>query len=192
MREYYLDIETTGIDFDKDEVITIQWQELDVCTGRPISELNILKSWESSEKEILQSFLPNLKCAPSDFIMVGKNLLFDFCFLDSRMRKYELGGLDLRFLYKRMTLDIKSVLVLMNNGRFGGYDEIIPKTSTISNKDIPQLFKSGKYNEIVQYILDEANDFIKFYRMLKSKMPSLRPSKNNITYSDCSFLLAVF
>jgi len=93
------------------------------------------------------------------------------------MRKYKLGGLDLRFLYERMILDIKVVLVLMNSGRFTGYDEIITKTSPISNKDIPRLFKSKKYDEIVQYILDEADDFIKFYQMLKSKMPSLRPSQ---------------
>jgi len=78
MIEYYFDIETTGVDFEKDEIITIQWQELDGFTGRPKSELNILKSWESSEREILKSFLPNLMRHPFDFIMVGKTCCLIF------------------------------------------------------------------------------------------------------------------
>ena len=50
MVEYYFDMETTGVDFDKDEIITIQWQELDI-TGKPIGKLNILKSWDSSKRK---------------------------------------------------------------------------------------------------------------------------------------------
>jgi len=62
LAEYYFDMETTGFDFDKDEIITIQFQRLNGFTGEPIGELEILKSWESSEKEILETFLPNLTC----------------------------------------------------------------------------------------------------------------------------------
>ena len=53
--EYYFDMETTGLNFNTDKIITIQWQELDGMTGEPVAELNILKSWESSEKEILET-----------------------------------------------------------------------------------------------------------------------------------------
>jgi len=55
--EFYFDMETTGLDYDKDETITIQWQRLGYA-GEPIGKLNILKRWESSEKEILENFLP--------------------------------------------------------------------------------------------------------------------------------------
>ena len=58
LAEYYFDTETTGFDFDKDEIITIQWQEVDRFTGEPIGELRILKSWESSEKKNLREFCP--------------------------------------------------------------------------------------------------------------------------------------
>ena len=51
--EYYLDIETTGLDPKKDQIITIQYQRLGMLTGRSEGDLNILRSWESSEKEIL-------------------------------------------------------------------------------------------------------------------------------------------
>ena len=51
MVEYYFDVETTGTDFEKDKIITIQWQRLGFV-GEPVGELNILKSWESSEKDV--------------------------------------------------------------------------------------------------------------------------------------------
>jgi len=86
MAECYFDMETTGTDFDKDEIITIQWQELDRFTGEPTGELNILKSWESSEKEILGNFIPKLTGYRWHFVFIGKNLLFDFNMLNQRMK----------------------------------------------------------------------------------------------------------
>jgi len=77
MAEYYFDVETTGTDFNNDEIITIQWQRLGF-SGEPIGELNILKSWESNEKEILEKFSPNLTCNPWDFIFVGKNMFVSY------------------------------------------------------------------------------------------------------------------
>jgi len=57
MADYYLDIETTGPDVKNDEILTIQFQQLGTASGRNESDLKILKSWESSEKEILEEFL---------------------------------------------------------------------------------------------------------------------------------------
>lgn len=173
MAEYYFDVETTGINFDKDEIITIQWQRLDGFTGEPIGELIILKEWESSEKEILERFLPNLRCKPFDFIFIGKNLLFDFSLLNQRMKRYNLGELDLRCIYERVSLDIKPILVLMNKGNFTGYDKVLPKTNPLSNDKIPLIYRDKKYAEIVQYIKDEANDFIIAYQQFKKEFPSL-------------------
>jgi hypothetical protein len=39
MTEYYFDTETTGLDPQKDKIITIQWQELDRFTGKPIGDI---------------------------------------------------------------------------------------------------------------------------------------------------------
>lgn len=173
LAEYYFDTETTGFNFDKDEIITIQWQRLSGFTGEPIDELNILKSWESSEEEIIKTFLPNLRCKPFDFIFIGKNLLFDFCLLNQRMKHYGLGELDFRWLYDRVWLEIKPILVVMNNGKFTDYDKVLPKTNPLTNDKIPQLHNDGKYPEIIQYIKDEAKDFVKAYQILKREMPSL-------------------
>ena len=173
LAEYYFDIETTGFDFDIDDIISIQWQRLNGYTGEPIGELKILKSWESSEKEILKTFVPNVNCRRWDFVFVGKNLLFDFCFLSKKMKQCELGKFDLRCLYDRAWLDIKPLLIMMNNGNFIGYDKVLPKTNPLTNDKIPQLYKDEKYSEIIQYIKDEANDFIKAYQVLKKEIPSL-------------------
>jgi len=173
MAEYYFDTETTGFDFDKDEIITIQWQRLGF-SGEPIGELNILKSWESSEKEIIENFRPNLTCYPWEFVFVGKNLTFDFNMLSERMKHHNLGEFDLRCLYQRVTLDIKPLLVLINNGKFVGYDKVLPKTNPVTNDKIGQLYKDEEYSEIIQYIKDEAKDFTKAYQIFKKEIPSLK------------------
>ena len=174
MTEYYFDMETTGFDCDVDEIITIQWQELKRSTGEPIGELNILKRWESSEKHILETFVPNLRGRPFDFIAVGDNLMFDFCFLGQRMKRHNLGELGLRYLHDTPSVNLKPVLVLINEGNFKGYTSVIPKTNPIENKEISQLFKEYRYSEIIRYIKDEAEDFLGVYRILKRKMPLLK------------------
>jgi hypothetical protein len=173
MAEYYFDIETTGADFDRNEIITIQWQELDRYTGKPIGKLNILKRWESSEEDILKKFSPKLECNHWDFIFIGKNLFFDFCMLNERLSHFRLGKIDLRCLNERVSLDIKPILVIMNNG-FIGYDKVIPKTNPTTNDMIPKLYEEKRYAEIVKYIEDEAKDFTKSYQIFKSKIPPLK------------------
>ncbi len=60
MPEYYFDIETNAKgskpDVENDEILTIQFQKLGTVSGHKEGELTILKSWESSEKEILEQF----------------------------------------------------------------------------------------------------------------------------------------
>lgn len=174
MPEYYFDIETTGTDFDKDEIITIQWQRLSGYIGEPLGELNILKRWELSEKEMLQQFKPYLTCNPWEFIFVGKNLFFDFCMLNERLKHFGLGEIDLRFLNQRVSLDIKPILVVMNGGSFKGYDKLIPKTNPTTNDMIPQCYKDGECDKIIQYIEAEAKDFIAAYQILKKELPQLK------------------
>tara|TARA_B100000315_G_scaffold123385_1_gene113403 strand:+ start:107 stop:352 length:246 start_codon:yes stop_codon:yes gene_type:complete len=56
MSDYYFDIEINPggqkPGYKNDEILTIQFQGLDSRTGERKGELNILKSWESSEREI--------------------------------------------------------------------------------------------------------------------------------------------
>jgi len=172
--EHYFDIETTGLDPERDKIITIQTQRLVGRTGEPIDEVNILKEWESSEKEIIKKMMPLLTCEnPFDFIIVGKNLLFDFMFLNKRAEKYGLKGLDMRCFYNRASLDLKPILVMINDGNFKGYDKVLDKKGKLANVIVPKLYKEKKYREIVKYIKEEAKTFTDAYQKLKKDMPSL-------------------
>lgn len=172
MAEYYFDTETTGLDSHKDKIITIQWQELDIFTGKPIGDLQILKEWESSEKEILEKFLPKLACYHWDFVFIGKNLLFDFMFLDKRLKHHNLGEFDLSCAQKRVVLDIKPILVMINRD-FIGYDRVFDKNGTLDKVNVPELYEQKNYPTIIKYIEEETKVFIKNYQILKEKMPLL-------------------
>jgi hypothetical protein len=174
LTEYYFDTETTGIEPEEDKIITIQWQPLSSLSGEPVGELEILKEWESSEESIISRFLPKVQQEnPWEFIMVGKNLLFDFMFLSKRSASYGIRNVDLRFLYSRVSLDIKPILVMMNRGSFRGYDKVMDKEGELAKVDIPSLYRDGKYEDIVRYVSQETQTFVGFYQMLKKEMPTI-------------------
>ena len=170
MTEYYFDIETTGWDPAVDKIITIQWQQLSY--GKGVGPLYILKEWESSEKEILEDFLPKIHCENYwDYIFVGDNLLFDFNFMNERLNRYGLEGMDLRHCTERPFINLKYTLVLMNDGQFRGYTDILNQNATITNTEIPGLYENEEYNKIVEYIVEEAEAFTEFFSKLKKKLP---------------------
>lgn len=174
MAKYYFDMETTGFDPLEDKIITIQYQKL----SEPKGDLQILKEWESSEEKILRDFLPQLETEnPFDFILVGNNLLFDFMFISHGAERHHLGRFGIEHFHRRVVLDVKPILVMINEGEFRGYQKLLGKPEA----DVPRLYKDKKYQEIVAYIENEANSFITGYEILKSKMPSL---KNYLRFND--------
>ena len=116
---YYLDIETTGLDSEKDKVITIQFAKIDFNTGMMIQPISLIAEWQSSEKNILEkaySFL--MEGNEWDFVPCGYNILhFDLPFLFSRFQSVLKKPVTYEFL-DRPTLDLKSIFILMNGGRF--------------------------------------------------------------------------
>ena len=63
--------------------------------------------------------------------------------LNERLKHFKLGEIDLRCLNERVSLDIKPILVVMNDGNFKGYDKVLPKTNLTTNdgKEIPRNHK---------------------------------------------------
>jgi len=169
--EYYTDLETTGLNPETDKIITLQYQQLD-SGGNPKGDLTILKEWELGEEEIIKRFLTIFK--KWEFIPVGMNLAFDFRFLLSKIEKYTGRKIDFGELSNTPHLDIKPILVLMNNGNFKG-----AKLSNFTDKGqngiaIPSYYSNKEYDKITEYIEKEADEFMKFYKHIKTELPLLR------------------
>ena len=173
MGQFYLDIETTGLNPITDKILTIQYQKLDRNTGEAIGELIILKEWESSEKEIIQKFIQDTNILvdyPFSFIPVGYNLTFEHNFLRKRSRLHGLGDID---ILNNPFIDLRFIGILMNGGEFkgSGLDRLTGKEGT--GKNVPIWYNNGEYDLIMRYIEIETREFIKFNQWLYKKMPKL-------------------
>ena len=175
MSEYYLDIETTGLDPRVDGIITIQYQRLGMRTGRVSGSLEILRSWESSEKEILEQFMPMfIGTGPFSFVAIGSNIPFIYSFLIQRSRHHDIDVPDPIYVFgSKPYLDIKPFLVLMNGGSFKGAS--LDRFTNLSFKGdmMPKLHEGKQYDLIVECIREEAREFVYLYKHLKERAPDL-------------------
>jgi DNA polymerase III alpha subunit (gram-positive type) len=173
MGNFYLDIETTGLNPNVDEIITIQYQELDRNTGMATGPLIILKSWESSEKNIIEKFLNETSFLDEyafSFVPVGYNLTFEHNFLKRRSEIHNLPEID---ILGKPFIDLRAVGLLMNRGEFKGSG-----LDKITNKEhdgllIPVWYKIKNYEKIIEYIEMEAREFLRFNAWLYKRMPEI-------------------
>jgi hypothetical protein len=179
--EYYFDIETAPLDeyrsvdgasFDpcKSKIITIQFQQLDSKTGQPACDLQILKEWlpGSSEAGIVEQFKKIfIDKGIWEFVPVGNNLAFECRFMNYKLKQYcNLEGLKLGH---RPMIDLKHVLVIANNGSFKGYQGLLGKSGQAAN--MTQWYYDKSWPIIERYIMNEADDFLKTYCILKRELP---------------------
>ena len=168
---YYLDIETTGLDELRNKIITIQYMELDRNTGKPVGPLKILKEWESDEKTILKRFLDDFEPEKQwAFIPVGFNLQFEHKFLWQRCISNGLQPVD---ILSGPFLDLKTVAVLMNKGEFKGASLHKMTNKPHSGKIVVDWYGEKKYAEIESYIKTETEEFSTFCTRLYAEMPPL-------------------
>jgi len=178
MGNFYLDIETTGLDPKTSKIVTIQFQELERNSGRRKGELVILKEWESSEKQIVKEFAEVYGDGTTDkwkFIPSGFNLGFEHNFLRHKAEQYYLPPLD---ILNRPFIDLHSVAILMNRGEFkgSGLDKVSKKSG--SGKDIPIWYENKQYDRIIKYVQDEAKSFIELHADLYEELPKIREKIN--------------
>ena len=186
MATYYLDIETTGLDEIESSIITIQYQQLERGTGRPVGDVTILKEWESGEKGMLEKLINDtMICSPSpfDFIPIGYNLGFEHKFLLAKSKLYRLPEINVLYLPH---VDLHSVGIMMNCGEFkgSGLDKITGKKQSGTN--IPYWYSEQQYDSIEKYIVDETHEFIKWYRWLLGRLPGLRTEWNSELSNTCT------
>ena len=167
---HYLDIETTGLDSEKNKVITVQFAKIDFKTGMMMEPVTILPEWQSSEEDILEkaySFL--MEGGEWNFVPCGYNILhFDLPFLFSRFQTVLKKPVTYEFL-NRPTLDLKSTFILMNGGRFKGSNRYIKKNG-ISGKSVPQWYERKEYDKIEAYISMEADAFGEAFCELRNRL----------------------
>ena len=171
MANFYLDIETTGLDPKQSKIVTIQYQKLDFDTKEARGPLVILKAWESSERDILEKFRKVFGEDTWGFVAYGYNLKFEHDFLFERSKicgfKYPID------LMSRPTVDLHPIGILMNNGNFkgSGLDKISGKIG--SGKNCLEYYNNKEYEKIEAYIKQEAESYIKLLAWLRSRMPQL-------------------
>jgi len=174
MEANYFDIETYSPN-DKpnpktDKIISIQFQKIDIKTGKINGELQILKEWESCEEEIVKEIYKWFFTRPWQFIPIGFNLNFEWQFLCEKFKKYKLTNLELGdFFIKYPQIDLKSFSVI-KKGEFKG-----ASLSFISNKKedgniIKELYENKEFEKIENYIKDETKAFIESYQNLIEKL----------------------
>jgi DNA polymerase III alpha subunit (gram-positive type) len=171
MGTFYFDIETTGLNPKKDKVISIQFQELDRNTGDAVGELVILKEWESSERSILEQFIVQSNILDSfafSFVPVGYNLNFEHNFLRERTALHSFTPID---ILNKPFIDLRPFGILMNKGEFkgSGLDKITGKKT--NGQIIPYWYEQKQYNNITNYIKNEAQSFIQLNKWLYKTMP---------------------
>jgi hypothetical protein len=160
MTHYYLDIETTGLDENNDEIITIQYQKVSVTTGEPIGSLVILKAWEYGEENIVKEIAALMLEDLWNFVPMGNNLPFEFKFISSKIRKYLGTKIDVEYFISRPHIDVKSIMILANGGRFKGCHLVLGKKG--SGASIPTWHQEKRFDLIEDYIRDEAQCFLQF------------------------------
>lgn len=172
MGEYYLDIETTGINEVDSKIITIQYAPITHDT-REMGDVTILKEWELGEKGILDKFVKDTPITERvfDFVPIGYNLLFENKFFLSKFNKYNIPQIDILL---RPHIDLKSLGVMMNKGEFrnSGLDKLTRKPS--SGTQIPDWYKQKVYDEIENYINMEAKEFGRWFKWLSERLPQLQ------------------
>jgi len=178
MVTHYWDMETTGVHPESCQILTIQYQQLDPHDGSPHGPLTILRSWESSEAEILLHFLDYVFATPDDqwrFVPMGFNLMYDLTVLWHRARTVLNRSLDLTWLfYRQPMLDLKHLAVILNRGCFKGASNSWLTGKPSNGAEVPQWAQQGHYDLIEKYIREEAACDIAFYQAVLSTLSSLR------------------
>jgi DNA polymerase III epsilon subunit-like protein len=170
MTEYYFDIETEGVDPLVDKIITIQFQE--IANGKPVGDFHVLKEWEQGEKRIVEEILDRgVLDADWVFVPIGNNLKFDIIFVMEKAQQYGLqewnAGKVKYYFFTKPMIDIRSVLVLMNEGKFkgSGLDAFTGKKKGVH---VPIWYQEGKFDEVLTYIETEKDETLALYREVAS------------------------
>lgn len=172
----YFDIETfseNGFRSGGTKVISIQYRDYD-------GNFKMLKGWESSETDILQKFLTDLKIMKRDnfLILVGHNVLrFDIPTLIRRMVANGIDAVDSLedFFHNIAVVDTMQCMLPFNEMRFKGLGaEDISKRLGITeprhkNTEIESFYRNREFHKIEQHAIADLDFVQDLYWKLKKE-----------------------
>jgi len=174
--EQYRHVNTAGFHSECSKVITMQFQELDCETGEPKSELTIYKDWQPGYSEIALVRMFKHNCFNTwDFIPVGNNIRFDIDYMVAKIKQYypELKeDTTTATLNQKPSLDLKNVLMLINNDPCLRYKSLLAKNGEASH--MAEWYYNKQYDKIEEYIQDEAKNFVNMYKIAKKELPKIK------------------
>jgi hypothetical protein len=175
MTQYYLDVEGNPQTL---ELYTIQYQKLDMnCV--PVGDLIILKSWETSEEDIIRKFhkegLQRMGTDSFFFVPVGHNLIFDVRFIFLKFKQYGLECPDLsEWYYYHPKIDTKDSYIISNNYAFKGSGMNLVARKKVDGSAVITFYANKEYDKIIEYIKDETSAY---YESLYNINKLLKPLK---------------
>jgi len=175
LRFFYFDTETTGFEPASCLLLTTQFQQIS-GEGEPLGELIIHKSWETSEKDIVEKVHHAIFSRNKwNFIFVGFNLIFDLRFLFGKFKQYGLKAPELsEFIYDHPIFDIKPFAIMLNNMKFFGSTLSSCTEKSCEGKEVPAWFVRKEYQKIEDYIKMETEAFLKTFRIWKKNIHKLK------------------
>ena len=172
---HYLDIETTGLDPYRDEILTIQTRHIGP-DRRPAGPLVVNKSWESDEATVVRRFLEETQffTEPWAFVPVGFNLPYELKWLFVKGKRHGALPPTARFeTIDKPRIDLKDLALLMNEGRFKG-SKLENFSAKMGSGDIVvKAIAEKDYATIVHYIEQETEAFMALYAALAEEMPQV-------------------
>lgn len=185
MVTYYFDLKVAHEeggkpDMDTDRIVTISYRPFYDNSGRPKDDLVILKSWESSEEEILKEFIEFTgwnedEPDPWRFVPSNFGLAQSLTILSNRCKALLNIELDYKFLLNLPKIDLKAFGIIKRKGNFKKTS--LPNFSKKLNRayTIGILIEEENWEELEGFIRQEASVFLKIYKKLIQKVDSIFP-----------------
>ena len=174
MRLQYLDIETTGLDPYRDQLLTIQTHRIE--DDGPVGTTAIHKTWERAERDVVRGFLDDTAffTEPWGFVPVGFNLHYELKWLFVKGKQYGALPKHARFeAVDKPRIDLKDLAVMMNGVRFKG-SKLENFSAKMGSGDIVlKAIEAQDHATIEHYIQQETDAFLRLWVELRREMPEV-------------------